>query len=1109
MALKHPHVTRASALRLCGGVSLLVLATLSQAAWAQDTRAPEAETSTTGNATAVPGTEAQVLTGPAQPAVQTTNTDNSVDPDEATADDVVVTGIRASLSKAQDIKRQSDTVVDAITAEDIGALPDRSVNEALQRIPGVAITRYASPGDSQHFSVEGSGVVIRGLNYVKGEFNGRDTFAPNGGREIGYNDVAPELVGSVEVFKNLTPDLIEGGISGTVSINTRKPFDSSKRLVYLSGEVNIGDLAERSAPTVTGLYSDQWTLGSGARVGLLVSGTYSKLYSKSDSAFVASPFERFNAPDNGNDLNGDGNNCDPGEGRVFNQGSPYQSRVCDSFPVPAGLTSVYAPTGAGVRTQDFDRERYGISAAAQFATADDRLIATAAFLRTSGRNSWTEHTIEPNVWYPDVNATFPAPGTSYAFDKNGVFVSGQITRPGGFHGGWVNGTYLNELPNFQEGGLFTTQSNRGFLTNSRTDDYSLNLKFKANDRLRFNVDGQYVRARAKNIDQIIDTATFSNIGLDVSGNIPQVTFNFNRLPSGVVPTTQDYFANPNSLYFRDAFTNRDDNDGEEWATRFDAEYDVSEDSFLRRVRVGGRYSDRDQTVRTNNYNNWGAPSETWTSPGGAQTYATLDPSTYELFQFEDFFRGAAPMPPGASFLRGNIAENYDQTQTLLRQITARGNGNYTPIEDRACATVATYFCENEVYVNSERTFAGFARADFAADLGTEALLDGNVGVRYVNTLDRSFGSLTAPQRNSVLPSTFPDVATYCAAPRDPAAQIPPICRLSPAEQQAALAFSNGASTPIVARNKFDHWLPMLNVRLKVNPELQFRFAASRALSRPDFGQLRAYIGVNASVNQANDLIFTAGGPNPYLRPVEADQFDLTGEWYFSRVGSLTAALFYKRLSNVIDGNGQGIIQVTNNGQTRDAVLSGPVNLDGHANIKGAELAYQQTFDFLPGPLSGFGVQASYTYIDAGTIPTTSPSNGTGDGARPPGEVNDLYSLLPLPQLSKHNANAALFYEKSGFQARAAYSWRSRYLLSTRDCCFPFLPVFSEATGQLDGSIGYQVNSVFRLQFYASNLLNEVTRTSFALYNKGDEIIRSKRAAFINDRRYALAVKLTF
>ncbi len=149
--------------------------------------------------------------------------------DAATEDDnaIIVTGIRASLESAQNIKRNADTVVDATTAQDIGAVPDRSVTEALQRVPGISINRFAGSNDPDHFSVEGSGVVIRGLNFVRSEFNGRDTFSAGvGGQSLNFADVPSELLGSVEIYKNATADMIEGGLAGTVNLNTRKPFDN-------------------------------------------------------------------------------------------------------------------------------------------------------------------------------------------------------------------------------------------------------------------------------------------------------------------------------------------------------------------------------------------------------------------------------------------------------------------------------------------------------------------------------------------------------------------------------------------------------------------------------------------------------------------------------------------------------------------------------------------------------------------------------------------------------------------------------------------------------------------------------------------------------------------
>ena len=1038
------------------------------------------------------GASALALVATAHPAFAQDDTIPG-DSSGATTEEIIVTGIRASLKNAQSIKKNSDTVVDSVTAEDIGALPDRSVNEALQRIPGVAITRYASPGDSQHFSVEGSGVVIRGLTYVKGEFNGRDTFSANGGREISFNDVAPELVSSIDVFKNLTADRIEGGIAGTVSINTRKPFDSNGRKIYVSAENNYGDLSKRSAPSFTGLFSDQWTLGDGSRIGLLVSGTYSKLYSKVDSTFVSSPLPRFNGT------------------RTFNEGTPYASTYTDTFDCPDGYDTCYAPAGGGVRTQDFDRRRYGIAAALQYASPDDRFIATGQFLRTNGRNSWTEHTIEPNVSSSDVTATFPADGTSYTFDDRGAFVSGTITRPAGgaLHAGNLSdGTYGN-YTNFQSGGMYTTESNRGYLTDYTTDDYALNLRYDATDRLHINLDGQYVTSKVKNTDVTIELVTFADAYVDASGKIPQVVPVIGYVPDyGYAPTTEEYFSNPNSSFIRDGMTNREDNDGHEWAFRGDLEYDLSDDGFLRKVRFGGRYSGRDQVVRTNNYNNWGAVSDTWTS-NGPQTLATIDSSYYQMFSWGDFFRGAAATPPSLLALSGNPALQYDKYQDMLREATAAGGGYYTPLEDRTCTDasgnvldhVHTYFCPSEVYRNREQTFAAYTRLDFSTDDGGTSYIDGNVGLRFVRTKEQSFGAYTLPNSSTLL-GGYATRDIYCATDSNGADR--PICDMTSEAAEALLAFADG-SLPSETKNSFNHWLPSLNIRWHANDKLQFRFAASRGISRPAFNLLTNYMGINVS-ETAGSAYLSATAKNPLLKPVEATQFDVTGEWYFSRVGSLTASLFYKRLTNIIDENSQNIVPVTSNGVTYDIVVNGPSNLPGHGDIKGIELAYQQTFSFLPGLLSGLGTQLSYTYVDPGKIPTSTPDNSVNPVV---GTVSDLYSILPLPQLSKHNANATVFYETGKLSARLAYSWRSKFLLSTHDTIFPYLPVFSEATGQLDGSIFLTVNDNFKIGLQGSNLLNEVTRTSYALYNDNGSIVRSKRAAFINDRRFSISVRLTY
>lgn len=172
-------------------------------------------------------------------------------------EEIVVRGVRGSLQSAQDIKQFSNVIVDSVTAEDIGALADRSVTETLQRVPGVAINRFAAGRDPDHFSVEGSGVVVRGLTYVRSEVNGRDSFTANNGRGLSFADVPPELLIGVDVFKTLSADRIEGGIAGTVNLRTRKPFDTDDTIVAFSLENNYSDFIEESSPTGSFLARDR------------------------------------------------------------------------------------------------------------------------------------------------------------------------------------------------------------------------------------------------------------------------------------------------------------------------------------------------------------------------------------------------------------------------------------------------------------------------------------------------------------------------------------------------------------------------------------------------------------------------------------------------------------------------------------------------------------------------------------------------------------------------------------------------------------------------------------------------------------------------------------
>ena len=381
-----------------------------------------------------------------------------------------------------------------------------------------------------------------------------------------------------------------------------------------------------------------------------------------------------------------------------------------------------------------------------------------------------------------------------------------------------------------------------------------------------------------------------------------------------------------------------------------------------------------------------------------QTTDPDSPSTAVQLR-SDFFHGEVGAPPGALFVKDSILEERGALIDLASSIAPPGY--FTPIEDRGTDLIEGYFLPGEVFPNSEETLAAYLSGSFGADLANGMKISGNLGVRYVHTTDESSGAVNFAPSSQVIPDAFGgDFGAYCAGfAGSPGGQVPALCQpgVTAAQQQAALDFANGASVPDVAKNSFDHWLPSLNLRLDASDELVFRFAASKAISRPDFANLRNYVGLTYNGQTGG---FTARSLNPFLEPVEAWQFDLTAEWYFDTVGSLTLAMFYKDIDNIVVSNQVYSRDLTNNGVTLPVSVSGPANTTGSSKIKGAEVAYQQTFDFLPGALAGFGTQVSYTYIDVGSIvigpPAYAPSNNlTETGNQPTIDITGLYENLPL------------------------------------------------------------------------------------------------------------------
>lgn len=160
---------------------------------------------------------------------------NSAQSDES-VEEIIVSGIRFSQRSALDRKKESVTMSDSLVAEDIGEFPDKNIAEALSRIPGVQISR----GDD---GAEGSMVSVRGVSpdLLRVEVNGVGALGNAGSRGIDFRSMASELVKSLDVIKGSEARLTEGGIGGTIHVNTRKPNEFKEHHFSVSAEGQYND----------------------------------------------------------------------------------------------------------------------------------------------------------------------------------------------------------------------------------------------------------------------------------------------------------------------------------------------------------------------------------------------------------------------------------------------------------------------------------------------------------------------------------------------------------------------------------------------------------------------------------------------------------------------------------------------------------------------------------------------------------------------------------------------------------------------------------------------------------------------------------------------------
>lgn len=319
---------------------------------------------------------------------------------------IEIRGIRASAAENLAIKRLSNAVVDAITAEDIGKFPDKNVADSLQRVPGIVIQRDGG---------EGSSVSIRGLSsdltftQLNGNFIASSPGAPS--RSFSYELLPSNLVGKVEVYKSSEARLDEGGVGGTIIVSSRRPLDMEANSGAVSLEYTHADVSDKYEPQFSGIYS--WK-NDDENFGMLVGYTKQDRTNRSQIAGV----------------------------NIVNQNFNYGERVNGQL-VEGGATG-FAPQSFVQNVLEEDRERTGVQFTAQWRPTDNFQIGFNYFNFTLGLDSIL-HQLEYPEWHNNTNywlnvrvneAANYVTGIDYSVGANGAEVPAQIPR--------LNGEYVRE-----------------------------------------------------------------------------------------------------------------------------------------------------------------------------------------------------------------------------------------------------------------------------------------------------------------------------------------------------------------------------------------------------------------------------------------------------------------------------------------------------------------------------------------------------------------------------------------------------------------------------------------------------------------------------------------
>ena len=890
--------------------------------------------------------------------------------DDEAIEEIVVQGSRATIQSTINIKRNSTTIVDGLSAVDIGDLPALSIGEALETITGVSSHR--ENGGATEISIRGLGPYLSATT-----FNGRMATNGTGDRSVNFSQFPSELMNKLAVYKTQDASLVEGGVAGLIALETLKPLDYGKRRFqvdlkgnYNPDQQNISDtMAGSIGVRGTASYVDAFDFDNGGRLGVSFGLQHSDISQPEQEMRSSSPSGTSlfacladNDPFQGySNITGTNDDCEDNPAGSSNNGG-FDTSIDPQTGEAVDKDRPYAWAGSsrGYRQNDTQDERDAVFGALQW-QPNDKLEFGLDF-------QWSERKQSEDRY--DLN---------FANMK-------RNTR----------GTTLDAL-NFQTNGVVTSWAGETDIDSNgelyaRTEEYTgwgFNFEYHITDRLSFAAD--LASSKTTRLEQ---QATFRQQSL----NRQDVTFSRNN--EGFVTWTVEDFDINDPANFDDGLRVRIDTDADREnvidALRLDFNYDL-DSGFINSLEFGARLSELTY----------------YSARSGSASDNNRARITYTVSDADPAVMACAREFPESSYMSASGA------RPLVTSIDANGSTldtyNGWAIFDNACrldailtgndATLAFPELGNhpETVDVTEETQAFYVKANFDGDWGDKPVR-GNFGIRVVNTDVTSVG-----YRSAFIIVRAPDTGTLSLV-------------------------ETGELESISAKHDYTEVLPSVNFVMDLSDDWVMRAGVFRGLSRADPGDMgfqRAFqVADEDEEPETVDELITGvnGSGNPYADPLMSWNYDLALEWYPNADSILAATLYAKQfnggfINTVVEE------QYVVDGETVTLPIVLQQTSDDNSLLTGIELTGAHKFSYLPGFLSGFGAKISYNYADSdfefqdslygdrGVVDENGDFVQTHIGILAPGNV---------PGFSKHSFSGQLYYQIGEFDASLIYKHRSDY-----------------------------------------------------------------------------------